>query len=69
MTGLNILSKIMASVARNYFFQPMKFFKIFFENDLIDFIRLVDSEGNNVVTDFPEQADMCEIVRALISGG
>ena len=30
---------------------------------------LVDKEGRSVETDFDDQADMCEIARALIAGG
>ena len=31
--------------------------------------RLVDADGNSVAYDFPDQADMCEMVRALVAGG
>ena len=30
---------------------------------------LVDVNGDEVATDFSDQADMCEIIRALIAGG
>ncbi len=30
---------------------------------------LVDVNGEEVATDFSDQADMCEIIRALIAGG
>jgi hypothetical protein len=29
---------------------------------------LVDVNGQPVTTDFPDQADMCELIRALIAG-